>query len=41
LHDTIVKSRSTGFYTDNRPLIKELVDIYLFDEKGTEKSAEN
>lgn len=41
LHDTIAHSRSTGFYIDNRPLIKELVDIYLFTEKSADKSAEN
>jgi predicted house-cleaning noncanonical NTP pyrophosphatase (MazG superfamily) len=41
LHDTIVQSRGTGFYIDNRPLIKELVDIYLFVEKGADKSVED
>ena len=32
LHDTIVQSRSTGFYIENRSLIEEHVDIYLFSE---------
>ncbi|MDR0908310.1 MAG: nucleotide exchange factor GrpE [Spirochaetaceae bacterium] len=33
LHDTVVKSRNTGFYKDVRPIIKEMVDIYLYSEK--------
>jgi len=40
LHDTVVQSRSTGFYIGNRPLVKELVDIYLFTEKNADKPAE-
>lgn len=31
-HDTIVASRSTGFYKGNRTIIKELVDVYFFDK---------
>jgi len=41
LHDTIVRSRSTGFFIDNRPLIKELVDIRLLTENNADKPAEN
>jgi len=41
LHDTIAKSRSTGFYVENRPLVKEFVDLYLFNEKSADKSAES
>jgi molecular chaperone GrpE (heat shock protein) len=32
LHDTVVRSLSTGFYIDNRPLVKEQVDIYFLDQ---------
>jgi molecular chaperone GrpE (heat shock protein) len=39
LHDTVVKSRGTGFYIDNRPLIKELVDVRLFNEKKADEPA--
>lgn len=35
LHDTIAASRSTGFYRGNRTIIKELVDVYFFDRKGS------
>jgi hypothetical protein len=40
LHDTVALSRNTGFYTENRALIKELVDIYLYSEKPAEQSNE-
>jgi hypothetical protein len=33
LHDTVVSSKSTGFYVENRSLIKEMVDVYLYSEK--------
>jgi molecular chaperone GrpE (heat shock protein) len=29
-HDTIVQSRNTGFYIENRPIVKERVDVYIF-----------
>ena len=32
LHDTVVSSRNTGFYVENRSLVKEMVDVYLFKE---------
>lgn len=32
LHDTVVSSKGTGFYTEKRPLIKELVDVYIYKE---------
>jgi hypothetical protein len=40
LHDTVVQSRGTGFFVENRPLIKEQVDIYLYSENADEKSDE-
>ena len=39
-HDTVAQSRSTGFYVENRALVKELVDIYLYSEKSDEQSDE-
>ena len=30
-HDTIAKSHNTGFYIDNRTIIKELVDVWFYD----------
>lgn len=35
LHDTIAASHGTGFYKGNRTIIKELVDVYFFDRKGS------
>ena len=40
-HDTVAQSRNTGFYIENRPLIKELVDVYLYFNKSDEQSGEN
>jgi hypothetical protein len=40
LHDTVSKSRGTGFYIENRSLIKEPVDIYLYSETAEDKSAQ-
>ena len=37
-HDTVAKSRGTGFYIENRSLIKEPVDIFLFSETDKDKS---
>jgi hypothetical protein len=34
-HDTVAKSRNTGFFIENRTLVKEMVDIYIFSEKAT------
>jgi len=34
LHDTVALSRNTGFYVENRSLVKEMVDIYLYSEKA-------
>jgi len=39
-HDTVAQSRSAGFYKENRPLVKELVDIYLYSEKPDEQTGE-
>ena len=38
-HDVIAKVYNSGFYIENRSIIKEMVDIYLYDEKaaGTEQ----
>jgi molecular chaperone GrpE (heat shock protein) len=30
LHDTVAKSHSTGFYIENRTLVKELVDVFIY-----------
>lgn len=35
LHDTIAASHGTGFCKGNRTIIKELVDVYFFDRKGS------
>jgi molecular chaperone GrpE (heat shock protein) len=32
LHDTVVQSRGTGFFVENRSLVKELVDVYIFTD---------
>jgi len=32
LHDTVVSSRNTGFYIENRSLVKEMVDVYVYKE---------
>ena len=32
LHDTVALSHNTGFYKENRVLVKELVDVYLYSE---------
>jgi len=40
LHDTIARSRGTGFYIENRSLIKEPVDIYLYSQDTDSKSDE-
>ena len=32
LHDTVARSRVTGFSIDNRPLVKEMVDVYLLSK---------
>ncbi len=47
-NDTVAKSHGPGFYTEKRPLIKEMVDIYVYqaptasatntEEKGTENN---
>ena len=32
LHDTVAKSVRVGFYIENRPLLKEMVHVYICDE---------
>jgi hypothetical protein len=41
LHDTVVKSRSTGFFVENRSLVKEPVDVYLFTDAAANHSTES
>jgi hypothetical protein len=38
--DTVALSRGTGFYVENRPLIKEPIDVYLCVEKTDAKMDE-
>ena len=40
LHDTVASSKGTGFYTEKRPLIKELVDVYVYKEAAAASTAE-
>lgn len=35
-HDTVAKSYNTGFYIENRTLIKEIIDVYVYSEQLTE-----
>ncbi|MDR0662909.1 MAG: nucleotide exchange factor GrpE [Spirochaetaceae bacterium] len=35
LHDTVKLSRNTGFYIENRTLVKELVDICIFTDTNS------
>ncbi|MCC8130549.1 MAG: nucleotide exchange factor GrpE [Ruminococcus sp.] len=35
LHDTIVASHNSGFYKENRTIIKEMVDIYVYEQPIT------
>ena len=32
LHDTVIESRSTGFFVENRVLARELVSIYIYTD---------
>jgi hypothetical protein len=41
LHDTVALSRNTGFYVENRSLVKELVDVYVFAGANADRPAEN
>jgi hypothetical protein len=41
LHDTVVQSRSTGFFVENRSLVKEFVDIYIFTDTPAGNPAKN
>jgi molecular chaperone GrpE (heat shock protein) len=33
LHDTVASSRNIGFYLENRTLVKEMVDVYVYSKK--------
>jgi len=37
LHDKVFRSRSTGFSVDKRPLVKELIDVYIYNPGHTEQ----
>lgn len=39
-HDTVVKSYNSGFYIGNRTVIKEIVDIYIYEGSVPVKKAE-
>ena len=39
-HDTVVKSYNSGFYIDNRTVIKEVVDIYVYEKPTVVQSEE-
>lgn len=41
LHDTIVASHNSGFYMENRTIIKEMVDIYLYERSATPEVQED
>jgi len=40
LHDTVVASHNSGFYMENRTIIKEMVDIYIYELPATPKVEE-
>ena len=40
-HDTVVRSLGAGFYTGNRTLVKEKVDIYVYKENIDDNSSNN
>lgn len=40
LHDTVVVSHNSGFYMENRTIIKELVDIYLYERPAHAEAKE-
>ena len=41
LHDTVAYSHGTGFFVENRTLVKEPVDIYLYTASNDDKLNEN
>ena len=40
LHDTVVASHNSGFYMENRTIVKEMVDIYLYERPSTLEAEE-
>lgn len=40
-HDTVAKSHNSGFFIDNRTIIKETVDVYLFDSESKVQAQES
>lgn len=41
LHDTIIASHNSGFYMENRTIIKEMVDVYLYERPTTAEGKED
>jgi hypothetical protein len=39
-HDTVASSKQVGFYIENRPLVKEFIDVYVYSPKAQEASQE-
>ena len=39
-HDTVAKSYNSGFYIGNRTVIKEVVDIYIYEAVAPVEEAE-
>ena len=40
MHDTVAKSYNSGFYIGNRTVIKEVVDIYIYEGQAPAKEAD-
>ena len=40
-HDTVAKSYGSGFYIENRTIIKEIVDVYIYDKNASNNVVEN
>ena len=40
-HDTVAKSYGSGFYIENRTIIKEIVDVYIYDKNASSNVVEN
>lgn len=38
-HDTVAKSYNSGFYIGNRTIIKEMVDVYIYEGQAPAKEA--
>ncbi len=40
LHDTVVVSHNSGFYMENRTIIKEMIDVYLYERRTNAEAKE-